>query len=103
MEFRDNVIRIIRSIPVGKVISYGQIAALAGNHRASRQVSWILKNSDAENLPWHRVINSKGKISLPPQDGGIVQKGLLESEGVRFTNGGITIDKSCFWSGPNLY
>ena len=98
-EFKENVINIIRSVPKGKVISYGQVAALAGNYRASRQVSKILKNSnDNENIPWYRVINSKGSISLPEHMGGQIQRGLLESEGVLFKKNG-TVEKEFFWNG----
>jgi len=97
MEFSELVIEVIKSIPVGRVISYGQVAALAGNHRAARQVSRILKT--VENLPWHRVVNSKGKISLPPHMGGIIQKGLLENEGVIFIKKGTAIEKRFFWNG----
>lgn len=96
-DFSDQVKDIINRIPHGRVISYGQVAALAGNYRASRQVSRILKNSD-DNLPWHRVINSKGAISLPEHMGGLIQRGLLESEGVHFKKNG-TVEKRFFWNG----
>ena len=74
--------RIIRRIPYGKVATYGQIAALAGSHRASRAVIRVLHTS--KGLPWHRVINSRGEISLKPPDGGEEQRDLLEGEGVEF-------------------
>lgn len=97
--FSKNVIELIKSIPYGRVISYGQVAALAGNYKASRQVSWILrKSSEKYNLPWHRVINSKGSISLPEHMGGKIQKGLLENEGVKFKKNG-TVEKKYFWNG----
>jgi methylated-DNA-protein-cysteine methyltransferase related protein len=98
-EFNENVKNIIRQIPKGKVISYGQVAALAGNHKASRQVSRILKNSSSSDaLPWHRVINSRGTISLPEHMGGLIQRGLLENEGVIFKKNG-TVEKRFFWNG----
>ena len=75
----------IRRIPVGSVATYGQIATLAGNHRAARQVVRILHSSSTkENLPWHRVINSKSTISLPTGAGYEIQHQLLEAEGVTF-------------------
>ena len=75
----------IRRIPVGRVATYGQIATLAGNHRAARQVVRILHSSSAkDDLPWHRVINSKGTISLPTGSGYEIQRRLLEAEGVAF-------------------
>ena len=76
---------IIKSIPEGKVATYGQIAAYAGNPRGTRQVVWVLHSfSQKDNLPWHRVINKKGRISLKPGQGYEDQKALLEKEGVLF-------------------
>lgn len=81
-QFSSNVIQIIQQIPTGKVMTYGQIAEMAGNKRSARQVAWILSRaSEKYQLPWHRVINSKGKISLPG-DHGLYQKKLLKDEGV---------------------
>ncbi|MBB6478620.1 MGMT family protein [Spirochaeta isovalerica] len=98
-EFTEKVIRIISSIPEGKVVSYGQIAALAGNNRAARQVSWILRSSSGKyNLPWHRVVNGKGIISLPEHDGGNLQRELLENEGVEFRLNG-AVSREFFWNG----
>ncbi|MFK8012432.1 MAG: MGMT family protein [Marinicellaceae bacterium] len=82
--FTKEVIHIIQSIPAGKVASYGQIALVAGNPRAARQVSRILHTCTKKyNLPWHRVINSQGKISLK-NEGFELQYDLLKSEGVEF-------------------
>jgi methylated-DNA-protein-cysteine methyltransferase-like protein len=100
--FTNRLIVIIKAIPYGKVISYGQLAALAGNHRAARQVSRVLKQfSEKENLPWHRVVNSKGMISLPEHMGGIIQKGLLENEGIGFKKKGTVIEIKYFWNGSS--
>jgi len=75
----------IKKIPRGKVATYGQIAALAGNPRAARQVAWVLHSaSDQEKLPWQRVINSQGGISLPRYGGYELQRALLLKEGVKF-------------------
>ncbi|MCK5604747.1 MGMT family protein [Candidatus Pacearchaeota archaeon] len=83
--FSQKVKSIIKKIPTGKVATYGQIATYAGNPRASRQVAWILHSSSRkDNLPWHRVINSKGRISLPHNGGYETQKELLEKEGIAF-------------------
>jgi len=82
-EFTKRVIEIIQNIPTGKVSTYGEIAKQAGNSRASRQVSRVLSTSSKKyDLPWHRVINSKGKISLRSGDGFELQKAMLQSEGV---------------------
>ncbi len=81
-QFTERVIQLIQEIPSGNVMTYGQIAKIAGNPRAARQVAWILsRSSDKYKLPWHRVINSKGKISLTGTHG-FSQKDLLEQEGV---------------------
>ena len=84
------IVNTILLIPRGKVLSYGSVAALSGNPGAARQVSWLLKSqTDRLNLPWHRVINSRGKISIKDYNGYSLQKSLLESEGVLFD------DKDC--------
>ncbi len=79
------IISTIKKIPKGKVATYGQIAAMAGNPQAARQVVRILNIYwEKEKLPWFRVINSQGKISLKPGSGYELQKSLLENEGVKF-------------------
>jgi len=84
-DFTRDVIKIIKNIPSGKVLTYGRIAKLAGNPQAARQVSWLLHSSTKKyNLPWHRVINSLGKISMKSLDDREYQKRLLEKEGVAF-------------------
>jgi len=84
MEFERRAKEIIRSIPRGKVATYAQVAALAGNHRAARQVARVLhSSSDKERLPWQRVINSRGGISLKRGHGFEQQRRLLIKEGVR--------------------
>ncbi len=81
--FTEEVIDIIKRIPKGKVMTYGQIASLAGNPWGSRQVSRILHSmSSAYALPWHRVVNSKGSISLQGE-GAYIQKQRLVEEGVK--------------------
>jgi methylated-DNA-protein-cysteine methyltransferase-like protein len=81
--FAQRLVEVIRGIPRGKVATYGQLAAMAGTPRGARQVVRILHTSwEKEKLPWHRVINAKGTISLTGA-GFDEQKALLESEGVR--------------------
>jgi methylated-DNA-protein-cysteine methyltransferase-like protein len=83
--FYDRVVKLIKSIPAGQVATYGQIADYAGNPRAAREVAYILhSSSEKEDLPWQRVINSKGSISMKPGHGYELQKRLLEDEGVLF-------------------
>lgn len=84
-----HIIHVIKSIPSGKVLSYGRVAALAGNPRGARQVSRVLHAmSQKHALPWHRVINARGEISLPRGRGFELQKALLEEEGVAVSGRG---------------
>lgn len=83
--FTSSAIEIIRRIPQGKVMTYGQIAKLAGSPRGARQVVRILHSmSQAYNLPWHRVVNSKGEIEIQDEEGFLRQKNALENEGITF-------------------
>ncbi len=82
--FTQRVISLIKKIPKGRVATYGQIATMAGNPYGARQVVRVLHTcSEKEDLPWFRVINSKGTISLTGE-GYRVQRSLLEGEGVSF-------------------
>ena len=83
--FREKVIEIVRAVPKGKVVTYGQVALLANAPRAARQVGMVLNGiSEKENVPWQRVINVQGKISTYRIGAGELQRALLESEGVEF-------------------
>ncbi len=84
MNFRERVIEIVKSIPKGKVASYGQVAAVCGSPRAARVVGGILRGSSLDSLPWWRVINNKGEISIKGsfEATKFLQKQLLEAEGV---------------------
>ncbi|WP_423406816.1 MGMT family protein [Heyndrickxia sp. MSNUG] len=85
--FTEKVIKVIQSIPSGKVMTYGQIARAAGSPRAARQVVRILHSmSEKYHLPWHRVINSKGEIGFDDDEMFFTQKMMLEAEGIRFTS-----------------
>ncbi len=100
--FTREVKRVLRSVPRGRVVTYGQVAALAGRDGAARGVAWILhSSSDAASLPWHRVIGGRGTISLPrgrgrgtctpgtcPRGGFDEQKKRLVAEGVAVGPGG---------------
>ncbi|MBT4576397.1 MAG: MGMT family protein [Candidatus Cloacimonetes bacterium] len=93
-DFSKRVIEIILKVPVGKVATYGQIAQLAGNSKAARQISRILHSSSAKyDLPWHRVINSQGRISMRNGEGFEMQKAMLESEGIEVNNDRISLKK----------
>jgi methylated-DNA-protein-cysteine methyltransferase-like protein len=90
--FYDRVYILVRQIPRGKVASYGQIAALLGHPQAARTVGWALsalRDSDIEDVPWQRVINSAGRISISRVDlDADLQRALLEEEGVVFDGRG---------------
>lgn len=79
--FTQDVLTIIRSLPAGRVMTYGQVARLAGHPRSARQVARILHSmSKTERLPWHRVLAAGGKLSLEGDE----QRLALEAEGVEF-------------------
>ncbi|NHJ20784.1 MAG: MGMT family protein [Candidatus Lokiarchaeota archaeon] len=102
-DFTQDVIKIIKNIPVGKVLTYGKIAKLAGNPRGARQVSWLLHSSSNKyNLPWHRVINSQGKIVLKAEDGKEFQKILLEKEGIEIVGENKVDLKKYLWEIDSL-
>lgn len=85
---------IIQLIPQGKVATYGQIAKLAGLPKHARHVGFALKNmADDSVVPWHRVINSQGKISLSKEDGfgENIQAIKLQSEGVVVIDGRVNL------------
>jgi len=84
-EFSQRIISIIAAIPIGKVATYGQIAAMAGQPRAARQVARLLHSSSQKyNLPWHRVINAQGGISLDGSSA-INQRRKLRTEGIEIS------------------
>ncbi len=87
MNFYQRVYQIVKQIPYGRVATYGQIAALAGSPRAARQVGWALHaltDQQLKQIPWHRVINSRGYISTTcQQHSALLQKKLLEQEGIK--------------------
>ena len=79
-------------------MTYGGTAAAAGNPNGARQVSRILHSmSRKHDLPWHRVINAQGKISLPPGGGYEIQETLLDQEGISLSNGGVIDLKKYGW------
>ena len=83
--FTQKVIQVIQSIPKGKVVSYGQVAAYIGIPRAARQVGWILRSlEDGVSMPWWRVVNNTGRISIEVNlhNDKELQKKLLQQEGV---------------------
>jgi alkylated DNA nucleotide flippase Atl1/ribosomal protein S18 acetylase RimI-like enzyme len=99
----ERIHRIARLIPSGRVATYGQIAAFAGGC-TPRMVGYAMASiPPGSDVPWHRVINSKGTISLRAgSDGHEVQRGMLESEGVVFDERGRVDLERFAWTGPGL-
>lgn len=92
--FTEKALHIIKQIPPGKVMTYGQIAKLAGSPRGARQVVRILHSmSEKYQLPWHRVINAKGEIGFKDEEMFLVQKLSLEGEGVEVTGKKVNLHK----------
>lgn len=87
MNFKEQVIEIIKKIPYGRVTTYGTVATIANFPRGAKFVGGVLHfNSDKYNLPWHRVINRHGFISTNcPEHMKNLQKALLKQEGVEVT------------------
>lgn len=93
--FVKAVWQVVRGIPRGHVLTYGEVARLAGMRRAARRVSQAMRRAPRSmKLPWHRVVNAQGRISFPPDSSGYSQqKRLLEEEGVVFLDGCIDLDR----------
>ena len=87
-DYRERVFRIVRSIPRGRVMTYGQIAEILGEGYTPRTVGFVMHSSN-DKTPWHRVINAQGACStrgiVLPHD---KQQRMLEAEGVSFNEGG---------------
>lgn len=83
-KFKSRVLEIVSLIPNGRVVSYGQVALYAGAPRAARQVGWILNKLPEDTaLPWWRVVNNQGRVSIKGSKySAELQKQLLMQEGV---------------------
>ena len=88
-QYRERVYKIVRRIPRGRVMTYGQIAYMLGEGYTPRTVGFAMHGADERNTSWHRVINSQGKCStgriVLPSD---KQQRMLEREGVKFDETG---------------
>ncbi len=87
--------QVVAGIPRGHVLTYGEVARLAGMSGAARRVSQALRRAPrGMKLPWHRVVNAQGKISIPADSPGYrEQKDRLEQEGVVFLKGKIDLQR----------
>lgn len=95
LNWYKQVWKVVSEIPPGHVLTYGEVARLSGLPAAARRVSQALRRAPKGlRLPWHRVINSQGKISFPEGSSGWKsQKDRLEGEGVIFLKGKINLDR----------
>ncbi len=89
--FDRAVYRVVRQIPRGQVVTYGQLAALVGYPRAARAVGYAMKRCP-HDIPWQRVVNARGGISLRRNVSGMMtQRVLLEQEGIGFRQGRVDL------------
>jgi methylated-DNA-protein-cysteine methyltransferase related protein len=99
VNFRDKVIQIVQRIPEGRVTTYGTVATLAGTPRGARIVAGIMNAFGEDSLPWQRVINRHGFISIknfnhPKEE----QKALLEDEGIEVSEDFmVDLDRYGWW------
>lgn len=97
---KSKVEAMVSQIPSGKVMTYGQLAALAGSPRAARVVGGIAHYGDQE-LPWHRVVNKKGGLASGYHGGRITQKEHLEAEGIKCQSSEgqwyVAVDELLWW------
>jgi methylated-DNA-protein-cysteine methyltransferase-like protein len=102
--FSDRVYDVVRRIPPGRAASYGDVAALLGTPRAARGVGWALNALDGDSdVPWWRVINQRGAISIRhPDVSPRIQRALLEDEGVAFDDDGCVDWAVVRWIPPEL-
>ena len=90
-ETYSKIYRVVRRIPSGCVMTYGGVAKEAGLPGRARQVGYALHalSEGHEDIPWQRVVNARGRVSLPDWEGaGALQRSLLEAEGVVFDEAG---------------
>lgn len=81
--FSEKVYIVVRRIPFGKVMSYGQIALFLDKPRSARGVGWVLSRiSDSDMVPWWRVVNNEGRISIKGRYSAEEQRQLLREEGI---------------------
>ena len=87
--YRERVYEVVRQIPKGRVMTYGQIAEILGDGYTARTVGYVMHGADSENVPWQRVINAQGKCSTSKMTLPVnLQQSILESEGVKFDGRG---------------
>ena len=95
MNFFDEVYQLLKTIPYGKVTTYGDIAKALGRPRSSRIVGYALHvNPDPQNIPCYKVVNREGFLTPAFAFGGEdAQRAMLEGEGIEVVNGKVDLDK----------
>ena len=104
--FYEKVYLTVSKIPYGKVATYGQIADLIYAYGSARQVGWALRRLKLpSNIPWHRVINSNGLISMSFSRNGTdwIQKELLVNEGIKFNSNMKINTKKYLWRPKGIH
>lgn len=93
--FHGRVYAVVRGVPPGRVTTYGAVGAALGSARVARQVGWALAALRDDSVPWHRVLDARGRISdRGDADRAALQRALLLAEGVVFT--GDRVDLATF-------
>ncbi|HVS82539.1 MAG TPA: MGMT family protein [Pyrinomonadaceae bacterium] len=97
-DYRERVYTLVRQIPRGRVMTYGQLAYILGEGYTPRTVGFVMHGSDERKTPWYRVINSQGRCSTArvvlPSD---KQQRMLEREGVKFDASGCCDLETYLW------
>jgi methylated-DNA-protein-cysteine methyltransferase-like protein len=98
--FFERVYEAVRSIPRGRVLTYGQVARLLGVPRGARAVGWALRGLPgrvAARVPWHRVVAAGGRIAERGGPGPDLQRRRLRAEGVSFRGGRVDLRRHALW------
>ena len=89
VSFNELVYALVRHIPSGKVLSYGRVAQLLGMPHGAREVGWAMGSLHDNSVPWHRVVNAQGRVSIKGSpEGAALQRARLEAEGIKFDDRG---------------
>ncbi len=100
--FARRVVAVVRDIPAGRVATYGDVAAVCGSPRAARGVGAVLSGSIHEDVPWWRVVNRSGALTIPAHLGlRALQRARLEDEAVRFDDRGRVDLELHGWTAPS--
>lgn len=92
--FFEQVYALVRAVPEGRVVSYGQVAAMLGRPRAARMVGWAMRCSP-DDVPWQRVVMADGTVA--GGDFAELRRAMLREEGVTFLRDGRVDMENCRW------